>query len=134
MAKTQHQTAYRTVKAPLPGARQAAGAEQDSNRSYPYLRKKKPASGNPVAGAHFVSFNFLNSAILIPESRGRKTGIVLAGAIINNRVSSRRCVAAVLVNYKKKASRRGCGWRGSATPPNPAGPDCGGGTGVAISA
>jgi hypothetical protein len=33
-------------------------------------RTKKPASGNPGTGAHFVSFNFLNSPISLPKSRG----------------------------------------------------------------
>jgi hypothetical protein len=67
MAETKHQTAYRTVKAPdgLPSQK----AQRDSGIADPaFARIKKPASGKPATGAHFVSFNFPNSLICAATS------------------------------------------------------------------
>ena len=74
MAETKHQTAYRTVKAPdgLPLNHRAgpprrkqpsANSASPAAPTRPFARIKKPVSGKPATGAHFVSFNFPNSLI-----------------------------------------------------------------------
>jgi hypothetical protein len=79
MAETKHQTAYRTVKAPdglplnrragPPRCKQPSADSGIAGRADPaFARIKKPVSGNPVTGAHFVSFNFPNSLICAAPS------------------------------------------------------------------
>ena len=79
--QTEHQTAYRTVKAPdapplgqqaqAPGAKKP-GVSRITSRVYPTCAPiKKPISGKPEIGAQFVSFNFTNNLICTGASSQR---------------------------------------------------------------
>jgi hypothetical protein len=103
MAETKHQTAYRTVKGPdgpplnhrvgHPDARGPALVPAAQAVLYPaWAHIKKPVSGKPATGAHFVSFNFPNSLICAAASS------FATGRCVRDRVQSHR---RLLITGKK---------------------------------
>jgi hypothetical protein len=93
MQRPQGWRLYCSESRPIPLPNKKPGQRSPARKSgLPDLRTKKPISGRPEIGAHFVSFNFTNAPIRAARSSPRRSKFVDVACLLSGDGESADCV------------------------------------------